>query len=124
MRMVEVTHIELKSTTEGSVSDSLQMKSPSSLAPQSEDLMDPVEASGVCVHTVNTEPSEPVGDFGEWTASTADTGQDLSPLLVVSLLVLSAYISSFSLSMDSGCLHLFDQLSSFSLIFIVAWNQA
>ena len=92
MRMVEVTHIELRSTTEGSVSDSLQMKSPSSLAPQIEDLMDPVEASGVCMHTVNTKPSEAAGDLGEWIASTADTVQDLSPLLVVSLLVLSAYI--------------------------------
>ena len=68
MRVVEVTHVELKSTTEGSMSDSLQMKSPSHLAPQSEDLMDPVEASGLCMQTVNTEPSEPVGDFGEWTA--------------------------------------------------------
>lgn len=58
--------------------------------------MDPVETSGVCVHTVNTEPSEPAGDLGEWTASTADTRQDLSPLLIASLLVLSAYMLSFS----------------------------
>ena len=84
--------------------------------------MDPVETSGLCVHTVNTEPSEPAGDLGEWTASTADTRQDLSPLLIASLLVLSAYMLSFSFSRDSGGLHVFDQFSSFSLIFLVAWN--
>lgn len=36
-------------------------------------LMDPVEASGLCLNTANTRPSEHAGDLGDLAAFSLDT---------------------------------------------------